>query len=136
MNQLYKQLIDLLYLVAFITLCSSCGLSNERDGCDGYPQIQNTLRDTSQSRLDTLRIDLSGGGESVFKHSTGKTLSFHFLYDTINMSIDLNYKNNNSKFGSFANVRFHNTGTYVIRIIATDECDKINDEDISITVTN
>jgi len=132
-----SNILKLSLLLIFAFLFTQCfGEINDREGCDGYPELINTISDITVSiSQESLFIDLSGSEDSVFKHTTGKTMSMNFMIEG-RMSARVLYKDGNPELGWEAIIMLEETGTFGSTVFATDDCDKLARDNFELTITD
>ncbi|MCH2451315.1 MAG: hypothetical protein MK198_14400 [Gracilimonas sp.] len=130
-----KNILNLILITFTAFLLTQClGGINDREDCDGYPELINPIPDTTVAfSQDTLFIDLSGSDESVFRHTTGKTLDFNFG-GTIR--VKTRYKDTDPYKGREALVILEEEGTFQSTVFATDDCEKKERDDFTLTITD
>jgi len=133
-----KNLLTLVLLILTAFLLTQClGGINDREDCDGSPELINPIPDTTVAlSQDTLFIDLSGSDDSVFRHTAGKTMSMNFTISG-RMSASVRYKNGNPNLGREAVIELKETGVFQASVFATDDCEKLSEfNDFELTITN
>lgn len=103
---------------------------NEREDCDGFVQVVNTISDTTLA-VDgpTYERDLSKS-PTVFNHTQGKVI----LYRLFNEDFTIANATVGSKSG-LLEIKAKRSGTITIELQASDDCDKAASTSFEVTVT-